>query len=79
MDAACGPDAECLFGHCVPASASWGPTPSAAHRADMLDRWTALAAHVHGARNAAVNAAAMVAARPALTAADVGGRAFFAG
>jgi hypothetical protein len=78
IDQDCGPDAECLFGHCVPASASWGPTPSAAHRAAMVDRWASLAQHVHGARNSAVNAGAMLAARPALVAPTIGGRAFFA-
>jgi hypothetical protein len=79
QDRDCGPDGECQFGHCLPASASWGPLPSAAHRAELVDRWISLAKHVHGARNAAKNADAMVAARPGLTADSVGVRQFFAG
>jgi hypothetical protein len=79
QDAACGPDGECQFGHCLPAYASWGPTPPAEHRADFVERWISLAKQVHGARNATANAGAMVAARPSLTAAQVGGRQFYAG
>ncbi len=79
QDAACGSDGECQFGHCIPAYASWGPTPSAAQRADFVDRWISLAQHVQGARNSAQNAQAMLDARSALTATGVGGRTFFAG
>jgi hypothetical protein len=78
QDVDCGPDAECQFGHCFPAYASWGPTPSAAHRAEFVDRWIAIAKHIHGARNAAVNGAAIEDARDALVATTIGGREFYA-
>jgi hypothetical protein len=78
-DTACGPDGECQFGHCLPAYASWGPTPTAAHRGDFVDRWIAIAQNIHGARNVAAHSIAMMAARPALTAAKVGGSKFFTG
>ncbi len=79
QDTACGPDGECQFGHCLPAYASWGPVPSQRHREDFVDRWITLAKNVQAARNASSNADAMIAARPALTAPTVGGRAFYAG
>jgi hypothetical protein len=79
QDKDCGADGECQFGHCLPAYASWGPLPPAEHRADIVDRWISLAKHVHGARNVAANADAMVAARPALVDDGAGVRQFFAG
>ena len=79
QQAACGDDGECQFGHCLPGYASWGPTPTQAHRADLIDRWISIAKHIHGAANVAKNADAMVSARDALTAASVGGRQFHAG
>ena len=76
---ACGQDGECQFGHCLPAYASWGPTPSAAHRGEFVDRWVAVAQNIHGARNVASRAVAMAAARSGLSAPGVGGSQFFTG
>jgi hypothetical protein len=76
---ACGGDGECQFGHCVPAYASWGPTPDKDDRQDIIDRWIAIAKYVHGARNVQKNAEAMVQAKPFLTVEEIGGREFHAG
>ncbi|MFI5301659.1 MAG: hypothetical protein ACHREM_26520, partial [Polyangiales bacterium] len=77
VDTTCGPDAECQYGHCFPAWAAWGPTPSQAHRTEIVERWITFGTHVQAARNAIANAAAMVTEEPALTAPNIGGRAFY--
>jgi hypothetical protein len=48
----CGPEADCLYGHCVAASLTWGVLPAAAHRAEIAERWATLAGRLHGNRSA---------------------------
>jgi hypothetical protein len=79
MDATCGPDADCQYGHCVPGFAVWGPLPPEAHRRDLVGRWQHLATHVQGDRHFAANAVALANAAPTLVAAPGGTRAFHAG
>ncbi len=78
VDTTCGGDAECEYGHCLPAWASWGPTPTQAHRTEIVDRLISIGAHIQGARNVVTNTAPMIAEAPALTAATIGGRDFYA-
>jgi hypothetical protein len=54
---ACGPLAECNFGHCIDGSVVWGSVPQAtAHRADLLNRWAFIGEHLSGDRKSAANA-----------------------
>jgi hypothetical protein len=59
VDAACGPEGDCMFGHCISSAVTWGVNPSGAHREEMAKRWIHLSSHLIGDRNAAEQSAQM--------------------
>lgn len=52
VDAVCGPEGDCMFGHCVSSSVTWGANPPAAHRSEIAERWIQFATRFIGDRNA---------------------------
>ncbi len=74
----CGAQGECFYGHCVDATFVWGPAPpSAAHRAEIAQRWAYYAAHLQADRESTrAHASALVAAAPSIAAAS-NARGFF--
>ncbi len=77
MDAVCGAEGDCQYGHCVPGYASWGPLPPRAHREELVNRWIHLATRVQGDRNAAANAKDLVRVGPELAWYATAPRPFF--
>ncbi len=61
----CGSDGDCMYGHCVPSSVTWGPFPAPALRAELAERWIFVMTKIHGDRNsiAIANAKLMPEAR----------------
>ena len=57
IDAVCGAEGDCMFGHCVSSTVTWGVNPPAAHRAEIVERWVQFATRFMGDRNAAKNGA----------------------
>ncbi|AKV03419.1 hypothetical protein AKJ09_10082 [Labilithrix luteola] len=55
VDAVCGAEGECFFGHCVPSSVTWGVLPSLKQRRDIAERWITFATRIIGDRNAMRN------------------------
>ncbi len=51
VDTTCGAEGDCMYGHCVPSTVSWGPLPSATMRRDLAERWAHIATRIHGDRN----------------------------
>ncbi len=47
----CGSEGDCIFGHCAPSTVTWGPFPSKAHRAELVERWIHVMTKIHGDRN----------------------------
>ncbi|HEY8074227.1 MAG TPA: hypothetical protein VIF62_08960, partial [Labilithrix sp.] len=45
VEAVCGPQGDCMFGHCVSSTVTWGVLPPLAHRAEIAERWI-----MHGTR-----------------------------
>ena len=57
-DATCGPDADCIFGHCIDGAFVWGPMPQLQEqRQAVVDRVAFLLAQLSGDRAARVRAA----------------------
>jgi hypothetical protein len=52
VDKTCGEDADCLYGHCVPSSVTWGAMPNGGHRAEFAARWSHLGSRLIGDRQA---------------------------
>ncbi|MBK7396577.1 MAG: hypothetical protein IPJ34_09835 [Myxococcales bacterium] len=50
VDTTCGPQGDCLYGHCVSSTVTWGPLPPTAHRLEFADRWTHIAGRLVGDR-----------------------------
>ncbi len=50
LDKTCGEDADCMYGHCVPSSVTWGAMPSGEHRAEFAERWSHLGSRLIGDR-----------------------------
>jgi len=50
IETTCGPSADCMYGHCVPTSVSWGPLPNGAFRSDFAERWIHFASRQIGDR-----------------------------
>lgn len=53
VDAVCGADGDCMFGHCVSSTVTWGVLPPATHRAEIAERWIQFGTRFIGDRNAA--------------------------
>lgn len=53
--AVCGADGDCMYGHCVPSSVTWGALPSLSHRREIAERWIQFGTRFIGDRNAAQN------------------------
>ena len=53
VDAVCGAEGDCMYGHCVPSSVTWGALPSLAHRREIAERWIQFGTRLIGDRNAA--------------------------
>jgi|GEM_PF-1550599 len=61
VDAVCGAEGDCMFGHCISPTVTWGVNPPAAHRSTIAERWVQFATRFMGDRNAAKNGAAILA------------------
>ncbi|MDF2692439.1 MAG: hypothetical protein K0S65_822 [Labilithrix sp.] len=61
VDSACGAEGDCMFGHCVSSTVTWGANPPAAHRAEIAERWVQFGTRFIGDRNAAQNGATILA------------------
>lgn len=53
--AVCGGEGDCMYGHCVPSSITWGALPSLSHRREIAERWIQFGTRLIGDRNAAQN------------------------
>jgi hypothetical protein len=79
VDAICGAEGDCQYGHCLPGYAAWGPLPPLEHREQLVQRWMHLATRVHGDRASQQNAKSLVERGPALAWYATASRPFFAG
>lgn len=61
VDSVCGAEGDCMFGHCISSTVTWGVLPPAAHRAEIAERWIQFGTRFIGDRNAAKNGAAILA------------------
>ncbi|MBX3207636.1 MAG: hypothetical protein KF764_21480 [Labilithrix sp.] len=61
VDAVCGAEGDCMFGHCVSSTVTWGANPPPAHRAEIAERWIQFGTRFMGDRNAAKNGATILA------------------
>jgi len=61
VDATCGAEGDCMFGHCISSTVTWGALPSAKHRAEIAERWIQFSTRFIGDRNAAHNGAVTLA------------------
>ena len=52
VDTTCGAAGDCMYGRCVPSSVVWGPMPTQAHRAQLVERWIQIAGRFLGDRAA---------------------------
>ncbi len=78
--AVCGAEGDCMFGHCVPSSVTWGVLPSLAHRREIADRWVHYSTRLIGDRNASHNGQAILTpAAHALAESSLSSRQFFGG
>lgn len=50
VETTCGPGGDCMFGHCVPSTITWGAMPTPEHRTEFAARWSHLASRLIGDR-----------------------------
>lgn len=50
VETTCGPAAECMYGHCISTSFTWGPLPSGDFRNAIAERWVNFASRQIGDR-----------------------------
>jgi hypothetical protein len=55
VDAVCGAQGDCMFGHCVSSSVTWGALPPLAHRREIAERWILYGTRMIGDRNGATH------------------------
>lgn len=80
VDAACGAEGDCIFGHCVSSTVTWGVLPPRAHRRQLAERWSLYATRVMGDRNAAQNGVKILTPEArALAESAVSSRQFYGG
>jgi hypothetical protein len=53
VDAVCGAEGDCIYGHCISSTVTWGVLPAPAHRAEVAERWILFGTRLIGDRNAA--------------------------
>jgi hypothetical protein len=53
VDAVCGPEGDCIYGHCVSSTVTWGVLPPPSHRHEIAERWITYGTRIIGDRNAA--------------------------
>lgn len=61
VDTACGAEGDCMFGHCISSTVTWGALPAASHRAEIAERWVTFGTRFIGDRNAAKHGAEILA------------------
>lgn len=59
VDAVCGAEGDCMFGHCVSSTVTWGLLPSPAQARAIGERWIHFATNLIGDRNAAARGRAI--------------------
>lgn len=80
VETTCGPMGECMYGHCVPSSITWGALPSPSMRKEFADRWAFFGSRIIGDRNAsAFGVATMVPTARDLANYALSSRQFFGG
>lgn len=80
VDAVCGGEGDCYFGHCVPSSVTWGVLPSVAQRRAIAERWITFGTRIIGDRNAMENGATILTpGARALAESSTSSRQFFGG
>jgi hypothetical protein len=80
VDAACGPEGDCMFGHCVSSTVTWGVLPPRAHRREIAERWITYGTRLIGDRNAAKNGVELLTPQArALAESAASSRQFFGG
>lgn len=52
VEQTCGATGDCMFGHCIDSSVSWGVLPNEAHRTEIVERWAFWATRLIGDRKA---------------------------
>ncbi len=60
VDQVCGATGDCMFGHCVSSTITWGALPSASHRKEIAERWSFWSTRLIGDRNALKNGIAIL-------------------
>jgi hypothetical protein len=50
VETTCGASGDCMYGHCVPSTITWGALPTPEHRAEYAARWSHLASRLIGDR-----------------------------
>lgn len=50
VDTTCGAQGDCVYGHCVSSTVTWGPLPPPAHRMEFAERWIHIAGRLVGDR-----------------------------
>jgi hypothetical protein len=61
VDQVCGAEGDCMFGHCISSTVTWGVLPAASHRNEVAERWIQFGTRFIGDRNAAQNGAKILA------------------
>jgi hypothetical protein len=80
VDTVCGAEGDCMYGHCLPSSVTWGALPSPAHRREIAERWVQFGTRLIGDRNAAQNGQTILApGARALARSATSSRQFFGG
>jgi len=80
VDAVCGAEGDCMYGHCVPSTFTWGVLPSPSQRREIAERWIQFSTRFNGDRNATQNAERILAPNARLLARDAASsRQFFGG
>lgn len=52
VEAVCGAEGDCMYGHCVSSTFTWGVLPSPAQRREIAERWITFGTRMIGDRNA---------------------------
>ncbi len=50
VETTCGAGGDCMYGHCVSSTVTWGALPTPAHRVEFAERWITLGARIIGDR-----------------------------
>jgi hypothetical protein len=61
VDQVCGAEGDCMFGHCISSTVTWGALPAPSHRSEIAERWITFGTRLIGDRNAAQHGATILA------------------